>query len=678
MPAMTESQKIATATIKEYLRRCTAKLSDKALADIHIRSEWEARRPELQRQLLDMLGLDPLPQRGDLKATVTGTVERPGIVVEKLHFQAMPGLYVTGNFYRPAKVEKPLPTILYLCGHSRVIVDGVACGNKTHYQHHGLWFARNGYCCLIIDSIQMGEIEGEHQGTNRGKMWWWVNRGYTPAGVEAWNSVRALDYLATRSEVDMKRIGVTGRSGGGIYSWWLAAIDDRPRCIAPVAGITDLENYVVDDCIEGHCDCMFLANAYGWDYPMVAALAAPRPVLFCNSDKDRIFPLTGVERSHAKLRRIYHLLGADDKLGLVVTEGPHKDTQELQVPVFRWMNRWLRSTDEPVFPITDPPIPPKELRVFDKLPSDEIVTKIHESFVAPAKIPPPPAGAPHWTVMREAWLKSLKEWTFRHWPEPPVDLEMKRVATKTSDKLVLDVYEYVSDENLRLPLYVVRGEEHSQPSIVVINVVDEAGYHDWLASCDRAFGEVVPQIAGVPLRDESAALQRKILTKNTWAFVTVPTRGIGPTQWNPNPPLSTHLARRFNLLGKTVDDGRVWDVRRAVEALDTVPSLKASRFWLQGDGVSAGLALYAGIYERRIERLDLHRLPSSHRDGPILFNVQRILDMPQAVALAFPKRVVLYDVDEAKFAWPAAVGKLVNATKSPLEFRKMPPAKATP
>src|SRR5215217_655671 len=110
------------------------------------------------------------------------------------------------------------------------------------------------------DTIQLGEIRGEHHGTYKDGRWWWAARGYTPAGVEAWNGIRALDYLETRPEVDRSRIGMTGRSGGGAYSWWVAALDDRIKVAAPTAGITTLRNHVVDGAVEGHCDCMFTVN----------------------------------------------------------------------------------------------------------------------------------------------------------------------------------------------------------------------------------------------------------------------------------------------------------------------------------------------------------------------------------------------------------------------------------
>ena len=69
------------------------------------------------------------------------------------------------------------------------------------------------------------------------------------------------------------RIGVTGRSGGGAYSWWIATLDERIKAAAPVAGITDLQNHVVDGVAEGHCDCMFQVNTYRWDFAQVAALS---------------------------------------------------------------------------------------------------------------------------------------------------------------------------------------------------------------------------------------------------------------------------------------------------------------------------------------------------------------------------------------------------------------------
>src|SRR5437868_8897834 len=84
-----------------YLRRQTQRLADACLADVKTKEDWEKRRPELRRQFLEMVGLWPLPPRSDLKATITGKIDTEKFVIEKLHFQSMPGLYVTGNLYVP-------------------------------------------------------------------------------------------------------------------------------------------------------------------------------------------------------------------------------------------------------------------------------------------------------------------------------------------------------------------------------------------------------------------------------------------------------------------------------------------------------------------------------------------------------------------------------------------------
>ena len=191
--------------IAKYFAQQTSAIENRWLAGIETKEDWLRQREIHLTQLKDMLGLNPFPQKTPLNAVITGTTKHESFRVENIHFQSRPGLYVTGNLYVPHEVDNKLPAILYVCGHGQVKINGVAYGAKAHYQHHGAWFARNGYVCLTIDTLQLGEIEGIHHGTYRYDKWWWLNRGYTPAGVEAWNCIRALDYLQSRPEVDGDR-----------------------------------------------------------------------------------------------------------------------------------------------------------------------------------------------------------------------------------------------------------------------------------------------------------------------------------------------------------------------------------------------------------------------------------------------------------------------------------------
>ena len=160
--------------------------------------------------------------------------------------------------------------------------------------------------------MQLGEIAGKHHGTYNLGRWWWHSAGYTPAGVECWNGVRAIDYLVSRPDVDADRIGVTGISGGGA-----ATVLDRGGRRAremrrPVSGMSDLECYVSEKVVNGHCDCMLLYNTYGWEWTTIAGLIAPRPLLFANSDNDSLFPMDGNRRIIDRLRRLYKFYGKTD------------------------------------------------------------------------------------------------------------------------------------------------------------------------------------------------------------------------------------------------------------------------------------------------------------------------------------------------------------------------------
>ncbi len=659
------------AMIADYFRLQTQQLQDACLADIKDLADWKAKREEYRRQLLEMLGLDPLPERTDLQATVTGRTEHEEFVVEKLHFRSRPGLYVTGNLYMPRNVQGRLPAVLYVCGHGASKKDGVSFGNKVSYQHHGGWFARNGYVCLTIDTLQMGEIESIHHGTYRYKMWWWLNRGYTPAGVEAWNCVRALDYLQSRPEVDPERLGVTGRSGGGAYSWWIAAIDERIKAAVPVAGITDLENHVVDGCVEGHCDCMYMVNTYRWDYPLVAALVAPRPLLLSNSDRDGIFPLDGVIRTYEKARKIYELYGAGTKLGLYMTPGPHKDTQELQTGAFRWLNQHLKNDTDLIEKTAVKFFEPPQLKVFDQLPADQRNTEIHESFVPAAEPPPVPADAAAWQALRDGWRAALLEKSFRAWPTAPCALDAAKALSADRGGLHLEAWDFTSQEAIRLRLYAVYRADLDKPESVLLNVLDDQAWQEFLAAMRPAF-EAEFQGELLPPADEASFQQLAETLRNSGQVrVYLAPRGVGPTAWDQSEKKQTQHQRRFYLLGQTLDGMRVWDVRRAVQALRSVESVRSVPLSLHSCRTAAGVTLYAALFEPDIRRLDLHDLPRTHRDGPYLLNVQRYLDLPQAVAMAAENTdVVIHQADTAGWDYPAAVVKQLGWAAERVQVRR--------
>jgi dienelactone hydrolase len=655
-------------SLDAYFRAETARIADHSLTDLKSLADWKAKRAVYHEQLLEMLGLWPLPGRTDLQPVITGKLEQEQFVVEKLHFQSLPGLYVTADLYLPKQVDKPLPTILYVCGHGQVKKNGVSYGNKTHYQHHGAWFAQHGYVCLVVDTIQLGELEGIHHGTHREGMWWWNSRGYTPAGVEAWNCIRALDYLETRPEVDKRRFGITGRSGGGAYSWWAATADDRIKVAVPVAGITDLQNHVVDGCVEGHCDCMFMVNTFRWDYAQVAALMAPRPLLLSNTDKDRIFPLDGVMRIRNKVAKIYDLYGASTNFGVLITEGPHADTQDLQVPAFRWFDRFLKG-EQPL--ITDAArkfADPEQLKVFQELPKDERTTRIHETFV-PAARPMVPRNTAEWAEQRDTWLEALKEKAFAGWPTEAEagPLNVRRVFAAEHQGVHVAAYDFNSQPQVTLRIYLA-WLDGREPKHLLLTALDDRRWRDAMATLRSVFpdqlkaeGQLVTDVNPAGLAD-----LQNLVRGFDGVLAGVSPRGTGLDAWKGDAKKLVQLRRRFQLLGQTVDGMRVWDIQRAAAALRSQEAYRPLPLVLQGEEAMGVNVLYAGLFVPDVAHFELRDLPGSHmKEAPDYLNVLRILDLPQAVALAADRAPTRLEADDAAtWAFPVQTARSLGGEVS--------------
>ena len=674
--------------LARYFAARTRELSARAFDGIETLADWEARKPQLREQLFEMLGLSPLPERTPLQTKVTATTEHDDFTVERLHFQSRPGLYVTGNLYVPKKRDGRLPAILYVCGHGASKKNGVSYGNKATYQHHGGWFARNGYVCLTIDTLQMGEIEGIHHGTYHYDRFWWNARGYTPAGVEAWNCIRALDLLQARPEVDGERLGVTGRSGGGAYSWWIAAIDERIKAAVPVAGITSLSNHVVDGVVEGHCDCMYHVNTYGWDYPLIAALVAPRPLLISNTDKDRIFPLDGVVEVYTKAKKIYDLYRKPRQIGLQITEGPHKDTQNLRIHAFHWFNQYLKGQNPtPLIEMAAVKFfQPEELKVFETLPTDERNTTIDETFTALAVAPRVPAARGEWEPLRDRWMEQLRTKSFRGWPAMDSLQELtaeKPAIDATSHGIRLTAYDFDSQPHVPLRLFLAHREglDRSKLALVVLNALDQAGWNEFLATMQPGFGKVLAEYGQVEGDSEDFESHRKMFSALPWAMAWIAPRGVGPTEWNRDKRKRVHIRRRFMQLGQTLDGMRTWDVVAAATALRKADGMQNVPLWMQGEDAMAGVVLYASLFVPEVKRLDLWRLPASHRDGPVYLNVLRFLDVPQAVGLAAERsQVRIYQDDKSGWEWPEELAEKLSFGPKQLQVRvpRMPAALEKP
>ncbi|MBL9127964.1 MAG: prolyl oligopeptidase family serine peptidase, partial [Verrucomicrobiales bacterium] len=501
------------------------------------------------------------------------------------------------------------------------------------------------------ETIQLGEIEGYHHGCYREGWWHWYSRGYSPAGIETLNGIRGLDLLAHRSEVDPERLGVTGISGGGATTWWIAAADERVRAAAPVCGTATVFSHVHDRTIDGHCDCMWWTNTYRWDLADVGALVAPRPLLIASADQDGIFTIESIRQVHRQVAGVYRKLGAADHVRLVETPGGHSYHERSRTEIFSWFARHLQGREIPASEIGDIDDRPERretveaLRVFAAgAPEGAVTARIHDVvFDPPPRIDSAdPASLTH---HRERVVASLRERTFGAFPENPPPLDLQREYAFDEDAAGCR-FGFTSERGWRLhgQLLYRKPLEFPAPALVA------------------------PRLPGEGRWDTRGFLLR---LREPWARIAVEPRGVGDTAWGDD--LQWHLRRAAAWTGRTLASMRVWDVLRALRATRELPEVDPDQISLAGRGEMAAVVLYAALLDGRIRRVFLENPPATQNvpgekdgRGPTLemLNCLRIADLPQVAALLWPTQLVWIGDVPAAYEETEAVYRRLGAPGS--------------
>lgn len=285
----------------------------------------------------------PWPEKTPLNPRITGVLERDGYRVEKVIFESRPGLPVTANLYVPTGRRGPLPAVVGPCGHS---ANGKAA---IPYQSFGQGLARLGYVAMVYDPIGQGERlqyvtddlkprrgAGVSEHLHAGNQQFLVGEFF--GAWRVWDGIRALDYLLTRPEVDPKKVGVTGNSGGGTLTTWLCGADQRWAMAAPSCFVTTFRRNLENELPADTEQCPPRALALGLDHADFLAALAPKPVILLGQEKD-YFDARGLEEAHARLQRLYRLLGAPENIGRFIGSDYHGYSQANREAMYRWFNR---------------------------------------------------------------------------------------------------------------------------------------------------------------------------------------------------------------------------------------------------------------------------------------------------------------------------------------------------
>lgn len=322
----------------ERVRRISSE-RDEEIGSIETEEGVEEYKEKVARAVSRAFG--KFPRRTPLNPRISGTLKRPGHVIERMTFESRPGCLVTANLYVPLGLKSPAPGVIAPCGHSG---NGKAL---PLYQGFCQRLAASGFVVLMYDPFNQGERDQYHGLEDREIVSGCCN-AHNMMGKQlellgeffgmwrAWDGIRALDYLVTRPEVDETRIGLTGNSGGGTMSQWLWALDDRFTVVAPGCFVTtylhNIENELPQDCEQ------YPPGILGAGLEMVdlMVLRAPKPALLLGQAYD-YFDRRGLIRAYEDLKHFYGILGSPGNVELFIGphgHGYHRENQEAMVRFF--------------------------------------------------------------------------------------------------------------------------------------------------------------------------------------------------------------------------------------------------------------------------------------------------------------------------------------------------------
>jgi cephalosporin-C deacetylase-like acetyl esterase len=297
-----------------------------AVAKIQTRAEMEKRKDAVRRKILGLIGGLPERQKG-VAAKRFGTLTGDGFQVERLAYESLPGLWVTANLYVPTNGNGPFAAVLLAPGHE-------AAGKQSQYSW-GVNFARNQVMALAIDPLGQGErlqyFDPERKASTIGGSTGEHGEANVPAILIGENiaryfindSMRAIDYLITRSDVDRNRIGALGCSGGGTSTAYLAALDNRVKVAGVACYVTSFQELLPSATgVQEAEQSIPHFIEQGLDFGDWVELFAPKPYAIISTTND-MFPFEGARQTVEEAKRIYGIYDSTDKLQWITGPGGH-------------------------------------------------------------------------------------------------------------------------------------------------------------------------------------------------------------------------------------------------------------------------------------------------------------------------------------------------------------------
>lgn len=301
------------------------------------------RNQESERLTLYGLLGDLPPRDGAISAKVVSQKEYETYLLEKLVLDLNGIEIVPAYFVKPKKSQKKLPCILYNHAHGgnyNLGKDELLVGRDALQEPaYAKELTANGYAVLCIDSWCFGERSGRTETAIFKEMLW---KGQVLWGMMVFDSLRALDYLVSRPDVDPMRIGTMGISMGSTMAWWIAALDTRIKVCIDLCCLTDFDALIEAQGLDGHGIYYYVPSLLKYfTTANINALIAPRAHLSLAGNYDRLTPPAGLDRIDQELRLVYEKAGAQKAWQLKRYEIGHFETALMRSEVISFLKIWL-------------------------------------------------------------------------------------------------------------------------------------------------------------------------------------------------------------------------------------------------------------------------------------------------------------------------------------------------
>jgi cephalosporin-C deacetylase-like acetyl esterase len=604
------------------------------ISKISTQADLKARQQYVRERVRSYLG--ELPERTPLNPRVIGVLDRGDYRIEKILFETRPAFYVTANLYVPKAGVPPYPAILYPLGHER--------GAKAHqaWQRCLASLARRGFVALAWDPLGQGERiqmydEDLHDTKTTGST---VEHtmigsqclltGSHVAQYTVWDGIRALDYLLSRPEVDAKRVGCTGNSGGGTHTAYLSALDDRIQVAAPSCYITSWRQMLESIGPQDAEQVFPLFIRDGLDYPDYIYAFGEKPYLMLTAIRD-FFPIGGARATFGEARQVLGKLNLAGNIDMFEYDDGHGYSKPRREAGYRWFTRLLQGKENPE------PEAPVELATAEELqctPKGQVKTSY-------------PDAADVFSMNR----KLAEQLRTRRSPTPESIRQQARDLTYYSPPtgpLVTTSYGHIVRPACRVEKLTYQSEPGvSIPALLFVPTNGPA------------------QKPAVILADakgkSAAAAEAEELATKGYIVLAPDLRGFGEI----GPPLDRrdYFVRAFGdyentltalLIGKTMPGMRALDVTSGVDLLAARTDIDHSRIAAVGRAGAALPSLLAALFDTRFQRLALDGMLVSYESvvserinqgivDQIVPSALKYFDLPDLVAAVAPRKVAVYD-----------------------------------